>query len=149
MCLAVPEAAPWSLLAALPGAAYGAMRWRDAGWRLEDGRVAVSSRRLARTTVLAPTTRVQQHGVRQTVLQRRSALADIELRVGAGTRGHVRHLDAGVAGQLFDGLRRDEARSAGEVPPSTIGGRAPGVPAFTDDVATLQSDPDFKGPATL
>ena len=113
VCLAVPDAAPWPLLAALPGAAYGAMRWRDTGWRLEDGRVAVSFRRLARTTVLAPTTRVQQHGVRQTVLQRRSALADIELRVGAGTRGHVRHLDAGVAGQLFDGLRREETVPAG------------------------------------
>jgi uncharacterized membrane protein YdbT with pleckstrin-like domain len=46
--------------------------------------------------------------VRQTVLQRRARLADVEVRVGAGTRGAVRHLDAGVAGGVFDALRREE-----------------------------------------
>jgi membrane protein YdbS with pleckstrin-like domain len=56
--------------------------------------------------VLAPSGRLQQHGTRQTVLQRRVRLADVEVRVGAATRGHVRHLDADVAGRLFDGLRR-------------------------------------------
>jgi putative membrane protein len=111
-CVIVPGAAPWPLLAVLPGAAYGTARWRAAGWRLEDRRLAVRFRRVARTTVLAPVARLQQHGTRQTVLQRRARLADLEVRVGAATRGHVRHLDAGVAGRLFDGLRREEAQLA-------------------------------------
>ena len=121
-CVAIPSAAPWPLLAALPAAALGAARWRAAGWRIEDRRVAVRFRRLARTTVLAPAARLQQHGVRQTVLQRRAQLADVDVRVGAGTRGLVRHLDARVAGGVFDALRREEpenvARRAEPAPPS-------------------------------
>jgi putative membrane protein len=113
-CIVAPGAAPWPLLAALPAAAYGAARWRAAGWRLEDRRLAVRFRRVARTTVLAPVARLQQHGTRQTVLQRPARLADLEIRVGAATRGHVRHLDAEVAGRLFDGLRREESKLAPE-----------------------------------
>jgi putative membrane protein len=111
-CVIAPDSAPWPLLAVLPGAAYGAARFRAAGWRLEDRRLAVRFRRIARTTVLAPSARLQQHGTRQTVLQRRGRLADLEVRVGAATRGQVRHLDADVAGRLFDGLRREEAQPA-------------------------------------
>jgi putative membrane protein len=96
----------------LPAAAYGAARWHAAGWRLEDRRLAVRFRRLARTTVLAPATRLQEHATRQTVLQRRARLADVEVRVGAATRGHVRHLEERVAGELFDGLRREDVVSA-------------------------------------
>jgi putative membrane protein len=107
-CVIAPDLAPWPLLAAVPAAAYGAARWRAAGWRLEDRRLAIRFRRVARTTVLAPAARLQQHGTRQTVLQRRARLADLEVRVGAATRGHVRHLDERVAGRLFDGLRRAE-----------------------------------------
>jgi putative membrane protein len=107
-CVIAPGAAPWPLLAALPAAAYGAARFRAAGWRLEHRRLAVRFRRVARTTVLTPSARLQQHGTRQTVLQRRARLADLEIRVGAATRGHVRHLDAAVAGRLYDGLRREE-----------------------------------------
>jgi putative membrane protein len=110
-CLALPGSAPWPLLAVLPAAAYGASCWRAAGWRIEDGRLAVRFRRMARITVLAPAARLQEHGVRQTVLQRRVRLADVEVRVGAGTRGTVRHLDAGVAGRVFDALRRERAAS--------------------------------------
>jgi putative membrane protein len=103
-CVAFPDATPWPLLAALPGAAYGAACWHAAGWRLDGGRLAVRFRRIARTTVLAPATRLQQHATRQTVFQRRARLADVEVRVGAGTRGRVRHIEAPVAGRLFDGL---------------------------------------------
>ena len=107
-CLLVGDAAPWPLLAALPAAWLGAARWRAAGWRIADGRLAVRYRRLARTTVLAPLTRLQEHGLRQTVLQRRGRLADVDVRIGAGTHGRVRHLDAVVAGRVFDALRRAE-----------------------------------------
>jgi putative membrane protein len=117
-CLAVPGAAPWPLLAALPAAALGAAQWRAAGWRIADRRVAVRFRRLARTTVLAPAARLQEHGVRQTILQRRAQLADVDVRVGAGTRGLVRHLDARVAGRVFDALRGEEVVSAEPAPAS-------------------------------
>jgi putative membrane protein len=106
VCVAVAGTAPWPLLAAVPAAALGAARWRAAGWRIRDGRVAIRFRRVARTTVLAPVARLQQHGLRQTVLQRRGRLADVDVRVGAGTHGRVRHLDAVVAGRVFDALRR-------------------------------------------
>jgi len=119
-CVAVPGAAPWPLLAALPAAALGAARWRAAGWRIADRRVAVRFRRLARTTVLAPAARLQEHGVRQTVLQRRAQLADVDVRVGAGTHGRVRHLDARVAGRVFDALRREEVVALS--PPSPAAG---------------------------
>jgi putative membrane protein len=106
----VVAAALWFLVAWVPlllviaAAWWGVACWRAAGWGLVGGRVAVRFRRMARTTVVAPVARLQEHGVRQTVLQRRGGLADVELRVGAGTRGVVRHLDAGVAGGLFDAL---------------------------------------------
>ena len=120
-CVAVPDAAPWPLLAVPPAAGYGVARWRAAGWRIEGGRLAVRFRRMARITVLAPTRRLQEHGVRQTVLQRRGELADVEVRVGAGTRGVVRHLDARMAGRVFDALRREEValvdRAAEPAPP--------------------------------
>jgi putative membrane protein len=112
-CAIVPAVSPWPLLAVLPAAALGAARWRAAGWRIEGRRVAVRFRRLARTTVLAPAARLQEHGVRQTVLQRRAQLADIDVRVGAGTHARVRHLDARVAGRVFDALRREEVVSHG------------------------------------
>jgi putative membrane protein len=120
--VAFPSAAPWPLLGALPAAGYGLACWRAAGWRIEDRRLAVRFRRLARITVLAPAARLQEHGVRQTVLQRRVRLADVEVRVGAGTRGRVRHLDARVAGGVFDALRREEVVAA-------VGASEPGPPS--------------------
>ncbi len=124
-CIAFPDVAPWPLLAVLPAAAYGAALWHAAGWRLDDRRLAVRFRRLARTTVLAPAARLQQHGTRQTVLQRRVRLADLEVRVGAATRARVRHLDAPVAARLFDGLRREEVVSAEPAAPPARTARSP------------------------
>ena len=105
---AVPGANGWPLLAVLPAAAWGAACWRAAGWRIGDGRVLLRFRRMARITVLAPVARLQEHGLRQTLLQRRARLADVTARVGAGTHGRVRHLDAAVAGGIFDALRDPE-----------------------------------------
>jgi putative membrane protein len=103
----------WPVLLLAPAAWYGVACWRAAGWRLDGGFLAVRYRMLARTTVVARVARLQEHGVRQTVLQRRGGLADLEVAVGAGTRGRVRHLDAGVAGRLFDALRRPVALGSG------------------------------------
>ncbi len=92
---------PWPLLLAPLGAAYGALGFRAAGWRLEGGRLAVRSRRLARTTVLAPAAGRESHDLAQTVLQRRARLADVAVAFGKGTVARIRHLDADVARGLW------------------------------------------------
>jgi putative membrane protein len=97
-------AGPWGLLAALPAGAYGALRYRAAGWRLAGGRLAVRSLMLARTTVLAPTALRESHTVAQTPLQRRGRLADLSVAFGKGTVAHVHHLDAAAARHAFDSL---------------------------------------------
>ena len=80
---------------------------RAAGWRLEGGRLAMRSRRLARITVLgAGRARLQEVERSQSLLQRRGRLADLAVAVGAGTRMRVRHLDEGVAAGAYDALRR-------------------------------------------
>jgi putative membrane protein len=111
---AVVAAAGWAALAAVrpwilvvpPAAAWlGVARHRAAGWRVEGGRLAIRSRRLARTTVLAPVRRIQQHELAQTPLQRRGGLASLEVAVGAGTRARVDHLELTVARGVFAQLR--------------------------------------------
>jgi putative membrane protein len=104
-CLVAPDLFPWPLLAAPLLAGYGLLRYRAAGWRLRDGRLALRSRRLSRTTLLAPAHRLQSHAVAQNPLQRRGRLADVAVAVGAGTEARVRHLEAGVAWELFGRLR--------------------------------------------
>ena len=54
-------------------ALYGRAHWRAAGWRLRDGRLAVRSMLLARTTVLAPARFRESHTLAQNVFQRRAA----------------------------------------------------------------------------
>jgi len=112
LCFVPPFLWPWPLLLALPGAAHGWLRWRATGWRLRDGRLAIRSRRLARVTVLAPAARLQQHALRQTLLQRRARLADVTVRIGAGTGAAVRHVEAADAGRLFDTLAQRGAGAA-------------------------------------
>jgi uncharacterized membrane protein YdbT with pleckstrin-like domain len=60
---------------------------------------------VARRTLLARVDRLQEHGLRASPLQRRASLADFEAAVGSGRTGRVRHLEAGVAGELFERLR--------------------------------------------
>jgi putative membrane protein len=101
----VPEAWPAVLLLAAIGAAEGLLRYRSAGWRNDGSRLVVRGRVLARRTLLARVDRLQEHGLRASPLQRRAALADFEAAVGSGRKGRVRHLEAGVAGALFERLR--------------------------------------------
>jgi putative membrane protein len=91
------EVGPWSLLALLAGALYGRARWQAAAWRLRDGRLAVRSLRVARTTVLAPASFRESHTLAQTLLQRRADLADLEVAFGKRTTARVRHLEAADA----------------------------------------------------
>jgi putative membrane protein len=88
---------PWALLLVIPAAAYGALRHRAAGWRVADGRFAVRSLRLARTTVLAPARLRESQTVAQNPLQRRAGLADVQIAFGKRTVARVHHLDAAAA----------------------------------------------------
>jgi putative membrane protein len=105
----VAGAAAWPLthvgaLIALPAAAYGALRFRDAGWRLRDGRLAVRRVLVARTTVLAPVGRRESHALAQSLLQRRGDLADLEVTFGKRTTARVHHMEAAAARAAFDRL---------------------------------------------
>jgi putative membrane protein len=83
----------------------GELRFRAAGWRLDDGRVVLRSRHIGRSTLVASTRRLQEHGTRQTPLQRRRRLADVTVAVGSRRRARVRHLEAATAGRLLGLLR--------------------------------------------
>ena len=101
---AFAPAGPWALALALPSAGYGLLRFRAAGWRLESGRLAVRSLRLARSTVLAPGVNRESHTIAQSLLQRRVRLADLEVVFGKQTGASIRHLEATTAADLFDRL---------------------------------------------
>ncbi len=111
-CLIFPVVAWWPLLLAPLAALDGWLDYRAAGWRLRDGRLAMSSRTLAWSTLLTPAARLQEHAIAQTPLQRRSGLADVQVAVGKAGGAAVRHLDAEVAGELWELLRRSPASAA-------------------------------------
>jgi putative membrane protein len=94
---------PFALLALLIGL-YGVERWRSAGWRLRDGRLAVRSLLFARTTVLAPARFRESHTVAQNVFQRRAQLADLSVAFGKSTTASIRHLDEGAARRAWAAL---------------------------------------------
>ena len=95
---------PWALPLAAVLAAYGLLRFRAAGWRLRDGRLAVRSLRLARTTVFGPAALREWHELAQNPLQRRARLADVVVAFGKQTSARVRHLEAATASRLFERL---------------------------------------------
>ena len=50
--------------------------------------------------------RLQEHSTAQNPFQRRAGLADLAVAVGKGGRARVRHLEAPVAAELWERLRR-------------------------------------------
>ncbi|HWK27461.1 MAG TPA: PH domain-containing protein [Solirubrobacter sp.] len=88
---------PLALLVLPAALLYGRARWRAAVWRLDGGRLAVRSLRLARTTVLAPAEFRESHTLAQNLLQRHARLADLEVAFGKQTTARIRHLDAADA----------------------------------------------------
>jgi putative membrane protein len=102
---AFTPAGPWVLPAALLLGAYGLLRHRTAGWRLDGGRLAIRSLRLSRTTVLGPARYREWHELSQSPLQRRARLADVFVAFGKQTDARIRHLEAATAGELFQRLR--------------------------------------------
>ncbi len=105
-CLLVPDTSPWPLILAPLLALNGWWTFKDAGWRLREGRLAMRSRMLATTTLLLPAARLQEHATAQNPFQRRAGLADLAIAVGKGGRARVRHLEAPVAAELWERLRR-------------------------------------------
>jgi putative membrane protein len=95
---------PWPALVPAAGLAYGHARWRDAGWRLDGGRLAIRSLRMARTTVLAPARNRESHELAQSVWQRRAALGDLRFDFGKKTRAKIRHLDFADATAAWQSL---------------------------------------------
>ena len=105
IALVLPGAWPAMIVAGVLAGGLAELRFRAAGWRLDDGRVVLRSRHVARSTLVASTRRLQEHGTRQTPLQRRRGLADIAVAVGSRRRARVRHLEASTARRLLDLLR--------------------------------------------
>ena len=101
---AFTPAGPWVLPAALLLGGYGLLRHRTAGWRLDGGRLAIRSLRLARTTVLGPARYREWHEVSQNPFQRRGRLADVFVAFGKQTDARVRHLELETAAALYERL---------------------------------------------
>src|SRR3954452_20681584 len=94
----------WPLAVLILGVAYGQARWHAAGWRLAEGHLAIRSLRLARVTVLAPSSNRESHELAQSVLQRRARLADLRVDFGKKTAARIRHLDEADATDAWQTL---------------------------------------------
>jgi putative membrane protein len=94
----------WPLVVVLLGLGYGWTAWRDAGWRLHDGRLAVRRRAIARTTVLAPARHRESHTVSQSLFQRRAGLASLEVDFGKRTSAVIAHVEAAGARAAWEAL---------------------------------------------
>jgi putative membrane protein len=103
---ALTPAGPWVLPAVLLLGGYGFLRYRSAGWRLTEGRLAIRSLRFARTTVLGPARYREWQELSQNPLQRRARLADVFVAFGKQTGARIRHLEAPTAAGLYDRVSR-------------------------------------------
>jgi putative membrane protein len=121
LVLAAPYAVlffPWGLaglLLALPAALYGLLRYRAAGQGLDDDRLVLRFRRLARTTFVAPGGRLQSRGYSVSPFQRHVGLATLKIEVASGSGGKAFRLvdvDAKVAEGLIEALSERAARTA-------------------------------------
>ena len=96
-----------ALLLLLPAALFGWLRYRDAGWTLEEDRLVVRSRLLGRTTAIAPRRRLQSRTTLRSPFQRRASLATFEAQVASGGGGaelRVTDLGADAADALIENL---------------------------------------------
>lgn len=96
-----------ALLLLLPAALFGWLRYRDAGWTLEEDRLVVRSRLLGRTTAIAPRRRLQSRTTLRSPFQRRVSLATFEAQVASGGGGaelRVTDLGAAAADALIENL---------------------------------------------
>ena len=95
---------PVALVLLALSALYARAHWRAAAWRLRDGRLAVRSLVVARTTVLAPARFRESHTLLQNLFQRRAGLADLSVAFGKSTTARIRHLEARDAQEAWAAL---------------------------------------------
>jgi putative membrane protein len=103
----------WAFASLPMFAAFGYLCYRDAGWSVENGSLALRYRTLARSAAIIPKRRIQSSNVSQNILQRRASLGNISATVASGASGatfSVMHLDKGVADQLFAWTGRGRTR---------------------------------------
>jgi putative membrane protein len=96
-----------ALLLLLPAALFGWLRYRDAGWALEEDSLVVRSRFLGRTTAIAPRRRLQSRATLRSPFQRRVRLATFEAQVASGGGGaelRVTDLGTDAADALIENL---------------------------------------------
>jgi putative membrane protein len=109
---------PWGLVCLLlivPAALYGLLRYRAAGHGLDDDRLVLRFRRLARTTIVAPRGRLQSRGYSIFPFQRRKELATLKVEVASGPGGaafHLADMEAEAAESLIEALSERPARTA-------------------------------------
>lgn len=82
---------------------HAVLRYRAAGWLLEEGRLVARSRRLALTTVVAAADRLQTRTLSEGPLQRPLGLATFTFALASRARFRVAHLDAGAGRRLLAG----------------------------------------------
>ena len=95
---------PAALVLALPGAGWGWLRHRAAGWRLDPELLVLRFRRLARTTVVVARHRLEERTLSQTPLQRRATLAGFDVSVASGATFGVAHVEASAGQALLAAL---------------------------------------------
>lgn len=95
----------------LAGVALGVWQFRAAGVALEERRLVLRSRGLARTTVIALVDRVQHRRVTTTPFQRRAALAHLAVALSSRRVVRLSFVDAGMARRLLAELRPRTARA--------------------------------------
>lgn len=98
-------------LVLLAGVTLGAWQYRAAGVALEERRLVLRSRALARTTVIALVDRVQHRRVTQTPFQRRAELAHLAVALSSRRVVRVSFFDAEVARRLLAELRPRTVRA--------------------------------------
>ncbi len=108
---------PWGLLALLlvpPAALYGLVRHRAGGYAFSEDRIVLRTRRLARTTVVAPRGRLQSRGYSVSLFQKRMDLATLEIEVASGRGGtafRLADLTSSAARDLMDALSTRSGKS--------------------------------------
>jgi putative membrane protein len=99
--VAWPAIPALTALAALDGLA----RYRSAGSHLDTTRLLLRHGSITRRTLIARSTRLQDHSFAQTAFQHQANLADFSITVASGTTSKVAHLEATDATALFNRLR--------------------------------------------
>ena len=99
-CLVFGAIGALALVLVVGEAVSAVARHRAAGWRLDDGRLVLRSRRIARTTAVVDARRLQAVVASATPLQRRVRLASLRVDVSSGRGLAVEDFDQATVGDL-------------------------------------------------